>query len=150
VRGVNVVEGIGEEVRVEIMEVVVEGENRIEDHEVVEEIQIVGEVIIDNNLRKSCPKMWGVNLWEGGMQGVILVVQGEAVDLSDVMTALLVKEVLAWEVEEMHPQDNDHHSSWPRVRNHWKRQREAHRSHLFLVVPNHEMNRLFWKRSNQI
>lgn len=45
----------------------------------MEEIRTAGEVSNDNNRRKSCLKMWELNLWEGGMLEVNL--EGEEVDL---------------------------------------------------------------------
>jgi hypothetical protein len=53
------------------------GESRIEDHVEKEEIRTVGGVSNENNHKRSCPKMWDLNLWEGGMLGVILPVEGE-------------------------------------------------------------------------
>ena len=69
----NVVVAVGEiggEART--TETIVVGEIRIEDHVEMEEIRTVGEVSNDNNHRRSCPKMWELNLWEGDMLGVIL------------------------------------------------------------------------------
>ena len=75
-RGVNVVAvvvgGIG---GVRITEILVVGESRIEDHVEKEETRTVRGVINDNIRKRSCPKMWELNLWEGGMLlGVILAV----------------------------------------------------------------------------
>lgn len=111
VREVNVVVvgGIGGGVRTEIKEVVV-GEIRIEDHVVEkEEIRIVGEVS-GNNRKKSCLRMWDLNLWEGGMLLGVIQEGEEEADLSNVMIAVLVRGVLE-EAEETHPRDSDHHSN---------------------------------------
>lgn len=120
-RGVNVVVVVVIGGGVTITEIIVVGESRIEDHVVKEEeIRTVGEVSNDNNHRRNCPKMWELNLWEGGMPGVILE---EEVDLSDVMIAVSVREDLSdvmiaasvrevlEEAEETHPRDNALHSN---------------------------------------